>query len=86
MGRYLLAAAGGGESQQVGEDDYVIRLWDVRTGSLFRTLIGHTLPVRSVAFSPDGSMLASAGEGRQIRIWDGPLEMPCTSSAATQVW
>jgi WD40 repeat protein len=40
-------------------DDGTIKLWDVATGSLVRTLSGHTGAVNSVAFSPDGRLLAS---------------------------
>jgi WD40 repeat protein len=45
-----------------------IKLWDVATGSLVRTLSGHTSWVNSVAFSPDGRLLAS-GSG-EIKLWD----------------
>jgi WD40 repeat protein len=47
-----------------------IKLWEVATGSgsLVRTLSGHT-DVNSVAFSPDGRLLAS-GSYKEIKLWD----------------
>ncbi len=66
----------GGEVEYVGEDHSYgykgIRLWDVETRELKETLKGKMGNIYSVAFSPDGSTLAS-GEGwadYAIRLWD----------------
>ena len=51
---------------------YTIRLWDADTGEILRTLSGHTGPVESVAFSPDGHTVASGSGGWDdtVRVWD----------------
>ncbi|MBP8857939.1 MAG: hypothetical protein KBG60_07955, partial [Anaerolineaceae bacterium] len=44
--------------------------WDASSGEILHTLAGHTGSVRSVAFSPDGSTLASGSYDGTIIIWD----------------
>ncbi|MGE3357352.1 MAG: TIR domain-containing protein, partial [Acidimicrobiia bacterium] len=46
------------------------RLWDPTTATHLHTLTGHTGPVYSCAFSPDGTTLATTSEGGTIRLWD----------------
>ena len=50
--------------------DNTIRIWDAETGSLLKTLTGHTDEVRSAAYSPDGKRIVSVGWDRTLRIWD----------------
>jgi WD40 repeat protein len=50
-------------------DDKTVRLWDVQSGRLVRTLEGHTDRVRSVAFAPDGRLFASGSGDGTVRLW-----------------
>jgi WD40 repeat protein len=52
-----------------GSDDSNIRLWDIESGELVRTLEGHQAAVQSVAWSGDGQWLASADD-ETVRVWD----------------
>ena len=45
-------------------------LYDVATGTEINLLVGHTEPVSSVAFSPDGKILAGGSRDNTILLWD----------------
>ncbi|HYT93533.1 MAG TPA: sigma-70 family RNA polymerase sigma factor [Gemmataceae bacterium] len=54
-----------------GGADGFVRVWDVSTGKEIMALRGDGEPICSVAFSPDGKLLATASVGKaRVRIWE----------------
>ncbi|MCF7763258.1 MAG: protein kinase [Verrucomicrobia bacterium] len=47
-----------------------LKLWEVSNWNLAATLEGHAAWINTLAFTPDGTRLISAGEDREIKIWD----------------
>jgi eukaryotic-like serine/threonine-protein kinase len=71
-GRRLAAASAGTDAvgrSLAGE----VLLWDLAADTEALHLRGHEDPIRSVAFSPDGSQLASACGGGTVKIWSASL-------------
>jgi WD40 repeat protein len=48
----------------------MVKLWDVATGRELRTFSDHSDDVTSVAFSPDGTMLASGSNDNSVKLRD----------------
>ena len=65
-GRYLAS----GTWWQKGMEKMAIRLWDVASGENIATLWGHPTDIQSLAFSPDGMLLASGSFDGTILLWD----------------
>ncbi len=65
----------GGGTPPCNLDDktgYGIKIYDGTTSEIITTLLGHNCPVSSLAWSPDGTKLASVSSviGETIMIWD----------------
>ncbi len=76
---WSIAVSPNGRTLASGGTDHTIKLWEVSSGQMLRTLTGHKDWIYSVAFSSDGRTLAS-GAGYQdnsvyshdntIKLWD----------------
>jgi WD40 repeat protein len=68
-----------------GSRDGAVKLWNVDTGKIIKTLTGHTAGVGSVSWSPDGGRMVSGSEDGTFRVWDvesgktilGPIDCAC---------
>src|SRR5687768_2168687 len=56
--------------------DATIRMWEVRTGKLQRTLTLHTEGVYCVTFSRKGDLLATASGDKTVRLWKSDTGAP----------
>ncbi|HEX5888537.1 MAG TPA: hypothetical protein VFY61_07525, partial [Pyrinomonadaceae bacterium] len=59
-GKTLLAAG----------SDGIIRVWDLASGEVKRTLTGHTNSIYKAEFSPNEKLIASSSRDMTARIWD----------------
>ena len=62
-GQFLAAGKG-------HEGPGIVTVWNVQTRQVIATLEGDSNRVRTLAFSPDNSILASSGRDRQLKLWD----------------
>lgn len=71
---------GGGANQ-------TIKIWNIETGKVLRTLAGHEDVVRSLILTPDGKTLISGSGDRTIKIWDVQTCQPIqTFDPGTPIW
>jgi WD40 repeat protein len=73
----LMAESGDGQigvslagSTVGGDERSVMRVWDLNSRKVLRTLKGHTAQVNCIALTPDGRRAVSGSADRTVRLWD----------------
>jgi RNA polymerase sigma factor (sigma-70 family) len=93
---FSVAFARDGRSLAVGygEGDCLVRVWELASGQERARFAGHRNGVGSLAFSPDGTLLASGGTDRVITVWDvtgqraaaPPRQAPFSAGELSALW
>jgi len=65
-----VATTSNGRCALAGTNDNSLELWDLRTDSLIRSLVGHTGTVHAVATTPDNRRALSGSADRTLLLWD----------------
>jgi WD40 repeat protein len=68
VGRTLAVSANG--RQLANATSEIVRLWSLTTGKVERALAAHSAMVSALAYSPDGTRLASGDRDGVILLWD----------------
>ncbi len=71
-GKMLATGTADGEMSAKGGEDGLVHVWDLTESKRVRhrfTVKGHKHNIRTLAFSPDGKMIASSGRGGTLCLW-----------------
>jgi WD40 repeat protein len=69
-GKLLAVGYSRGPGRRREEDEPWLRIFDVATGKVQKTLEGHASSVLTIAFSPDGRFLATGSQDTTVLLWE----------------
>ncbi|MBE9096568.1 WD40 repeat domain-containing protein [Tychonema sp. LEGE 07203] len=65
-----------GQTLVSGGQDKTIKVWELQTGKLKKTLRSDSGEINDLAIAPDGKTVVTAGGDRIVRIWDITFDRP----------
>ena len=71
-----IAIDAGGQILVSGGQDKTIKVWELQTGKLKKTLRSDSGAINDLAIAPDGKTVVTAGGDRLVRIWDINSDRP----------
>ena len=67
---FMIDLLPGGEQFVSASAHGTVKLWDLESGDVIRTFVGHESGVNGVNISPDGKLMLTASSDKTIRLWD----------------
>lgn len=52
-----------------GAKDNLLKVWNLTTGDVSQSLVGHTAPITCIAFAPSGLFVVSGSDDTTLRIF-----------------
>lgn len=71
-----IAIGADGQTLVSGGQDKTIKVWELQTGKLKKTLRSDSGAINDLAIAPDGKTIVTAGGDRLVRIWDITSDRP----------
>ena len=67
---YRAVFSPGGKQIASADQDGKVRIWDIASAKIIKSLIGHSGVAKVIGFSPDGRLIGTAADDNTVRMWD----------------